>query len=176
MFNANLLNIFLAKIDRDDDLPQACDQQLKQQQQAFGVFRRRRPIRLARTRSSVADVGGLKNWAIAANAAIHRAPSRLYRLNEQQSSPQSVLSNSAVLTHLARKTQSFRDLKTSVDREEEVRTFPSSAQTTINFCGPEFIVKSNLPPHIIVFSHPSKKVLIMICFSLKKEREETDLT
>jgi len=136
--------------------------QQQQQQQAFGVFRRRRPIRLARTRSSVADVGGLKNWAIAANAAIHRAPSRLYRLNEQQqSSPQSLLSNSAVLTHLARKTQSFRDLKTSVDREEEIRTSPSAAQTTINCCGPEFIVKSNLAPHVIVFSHPPKKVFII---------------
>ena len=137
---------------------------------------------MARTRSSVADVGGgLRNWATnAANAAIQRAPSRLYKLNEHQhtsnsSSPlQSILSNSAaVLTQLARKSQSFRDLKTSVDRGEEEeeeeedvnerrKETPLLAQhaaVTTNCCGPEFIVKSNLAPHVVVLSHQPKKVL-----------------
>lgn len=61
------------------------------QEQNFGVFRRRRPIRLARARSSVADggaSGAFKNLAWAANAAIiQRAPSRLYRLHDHQQPP-----------------------------------------------------------------------------------------
>ncbi|XP_046642989.1 tyrosine-protein phosphatase non-receptor type 13-like isoform X1 [Daphnia pulicaria] len=118
----------------------------------YGVFRRRRPIRLARARSSVGDggpTGALKNLAWAANAAIQRAPSRLYRLHDQPSSTPS-LSSSAAAFH-PRKSQSFRDLKVSIEREDEPAICP------VTCCGPEFIVKSSLPPYVVILPHQPKK-------------------
>lgn len=120
----------------------------------IGVFRRRRPIRLARARSSVGDIGGpsgaLKNLAWAANAAIQRAPSRLYRLHEQASTP-------SLLKFHPRRSQSFRELNVTVERQED-----SSATRTC--CGPEFIVKSSLPPHTIILPHQPKKVVVMCSY------------
>jgi len=118
----------------------------------YGVFRRRRPIRLARARSSVGDggaTGALKNLAWAANAAIQRAPSRLYRLHDQPSSTPSL---AAAAAFHPRKSQSFRDLKVSIEREDEPAVCPVSC------CGPEFIVKSSLPPYVVILPHQPKKV------------------
>lgn len=130
----------------------------------MGVFRRRRPIRLARTRSSVADVGtgGLRSWATAASAAIQRGPSRLYRLNEQPST-QSLMLLPGVTAH-PRRSRSFRDLKMSPERSDSSFTTESvdpvspAVSASLSCCGPEFIVKNNLLPHIITLSHPPKKV------------------
>lgn len=126
----------------------------QEQQHHLGVFRRRRPIRLARARSSVGDggaTGALKNLAWAANAAIQRAPSRLYRLHDQGSQQQTTPTSSAANPSFhPRKSQSFRDLKVAVERE--------SNTTTTSCSGPEFIVKSSLPPHTLTLAHQPKKV------------------
>lgn len=134
----------------------------------YGVFRRRRPIRLARARSSVGDggaTGALKNLAWAANAAIQRAPSRLYRLHDQPSSTPSLSSSAAAAAFHPRKSQSFRDLKVSIEREDEPAICP------VTCCGPEFIVKSSLPPYVVILPHQPKKVdnfnLTAICMRTK---------
>ena len=125
----------------------------------FGVFRRRRPIRIARTRSSVGDggpSGALKNLAWVANAAIQRAPSRLYRLHDETtaSSPSMLKSQ-----FHPRKSQSFRDLrKVVVERDDE----PASRPANNNCCGPEFIVKSSLAPHTVTIPHQPKKVIAFV--------------
>ncbi|XP_057375054.1 tyrosine-protein phosphatase non-receptor type 13-like [Daphnia carinata] len=121
-----------------------------QEAQNYGIFRRRRPIRLARSRSSAGDggtTGALKNLAWAANAAIQRAPSRLYRLHDQPSATPSL----PTATFQPRKSQSFRDLKMSPEREDEPSTYP------VTCCGPEFIVKSSLPPYVLILPHQPKK-------------------
>lgn len=128
------------------------------QEQNFGVFRRRRPIRLARARSSVADggaSGAFKNLAWAANAAIiQRAPSRLYRLHDHQQPPSPSSCVTPPPSFHPRKSQSFRDLMV-VDREDVV----------VGTCsGPEFIVKSSLAPHTITLAHQPKKVRLFLRF------------
>ena len=121
-------------------------------QQNYGVFRRRRPIRLARARSSVADVGG--SWT--PNAAIQRAPSRLYRLHDQSmDSPSSFQ---------PRKSQSFRDLNRELSVTEK-RTSPSvgkEPESAPSCSGPEFIVKSSLVPYTLTLPHQPKKVHFLI--------------
>ena len=106
---------------------------------------------MARARSSVGDggaTGALKNLAWAANAAIQRAPSRLYRLHDQPSSTPSL----STATFHPRKSQSFRDLKVSIERDDEPVLCP------VTCCGPEFIVKSSLPPYVVILPHQPKKV------------------
>lgn len=136
---------------------------MEESQQNYGVFRRRRPIRLARARSSVADVGGLVTgfqWP-ATNSAIQRAPSRLYRLHDHQLSP-SPSSAPSPPSFQPRKSQSFRDLNREVAAE---RTIIASAKEAATCSGPEFIVKSSLAACTLTLPHQPKKVRCLLISS-----------
>lgn len=136
------------------DLSESTGHSTPQEPQNYGIFRRRRPIRLTRSRSSAGDggtTGALKNLAWAANAAIQRAPSRLYRLHDQPSATPCL----PTATFHPRKSQSFRDLKMSPEREDEPSIYP------VTCCGPEFIVKSSLPPYVLILPHQPKKVILV---------------
>jgi len=122
------------------------------------VFRRRRPIRITRARSTVE--GALKSWVSNMHPSsnpIHRAPSRLYQLGGMSAMAgmsgiavdcTKVQPTATATIHPLRKTFSCLDLNVNMPADPEQDPC----------CGPEFIVKSSLPPHTVILNSNPKKV------------------
>jgi len=128
------------------------------------VFRRRRPIRITRARSTVE--GALKSWSASKmQQPILRAPSRLYQLGSNvdgatvaaaaaaAAAAGKVQPTATATIHPLRKTLSCLDLNVNMPADPEQDPC----------CGPEFIVKSSLPPHTVILnSNPKKRRAVAI--------------
>lgn len=140
------------------------------------VFRRRRPIRIARARSTVepgsggggsggGGLGALKNWSSTTGHPVHRAPSRLYKLNDQQLQKQQVQQLQHPSSDPSMSTSTGRLRRKSFSALFDVAPRPSRQvvdREPDSCCGPEFIVKNSLPPHLITLGHQPKKVRLTL--------------
>jgi hypothetical protein len=137
-------------------------------------FRRRRPIRIARTRSSIEGV--MRHWPSSASSLanpVHRAPSRLYKLNDPADAAITP-AGTAVGRQRRKSFSALRDLQLTPepedDDEDKSMATPSDRRKpreAIPPCyGPEFIVKSCLVPHLVTLCHQPKKVHFLVPFAV----------